>query len=176
MNLRSLVPLIIALVLVLAVMGLYVFGYQELQAERERATDLAQQLASKTAELGRLTDARAALATLASDEQSLSQYSIQKATIVPFLEQIQSVGKPLGATVEVLSVGDEKSAGHARVALSLALSGSFDAVVRTLGAIEYAPYDAVVTTATLDTVGESKVWTAAVIYSVGVSSSTPSKP
>lgn len=176
MNARPFIPLIVALGILIAASAFYGFAYHELQVSKVKAADLALKLNSRTTELARLADARAALTTLAADEQSLSQYSIQKSAIVPFLEQIQSVGKPLGATVDVLSVADEKSAGHSRVSLSLTISGSFDAVVRTLGAIEYAPYDAVVSNATLDTVGESKVWTAAVIYSVGVSTSTPSKP
>jgi Tfp pilus assembly protein PilO len=176
MKIRPFIPLIIALLVLLAVGGLYGFAYQQLEAGKEKAATLALQLDGRTVEFARLTQARAALASLASDEEALHQYSIRKESIVPFLEQIQSVGKPLGATVDVISVGDEKNPIHARVALSLTISGSFDAVMRTLGAIEYAPYDAVVTNASLDTIEGSKLWTAAVTYSVGVATSTPAKP
>ncbi|MDB5195177.1 MAG: hypothetical protein JWO84_361 [Parcubacteria group bacterium] len=179
MTIRPFIPLIVSLVILVIASGLYGFGYYTLQSDIVKATTLAAQIKLKSAQLDQLSRAHAALATLTNDEATLNQYSIGKEDVVPFLESLQATGKPLGARVDVLSVADEKIGTHARISLSLSLTGSFDAVIRTLGAIEYGPYDGVITNLTLDTtpasVGSASVWTATTIYSVGVrsASSTP---
>jgi hypothetical protein len=89
---------------------------------------------------------------------------------VAFLGDLEKQGKAQGAAVEVLSVTDQ-DATKRRISLSLKITGSFDAVVRTLGTIEYGPYDAVLTNVTLDSVAAKEnapaVWTAAVVISFG---------
>jgi hypothetical protein len=60
---------------------------------------------------------------------------------VQFINDIESRGSKLGATVSVSSVSAGDSSAHASLSLALSVSGSFDAVMRTMGAIEFAPYD-----------------------------------
>ncbi|MDB5189145.1 MAG: hypothetical protein JWL82_102 [Parcubacteria group bacterium] len=184
MNTRTLAPILIALVVLLISGGLYGLGYYRLAALNEKTKTLANEIGSKTFELARLARAHTALNSLSADEGTLTQYAIGKEEVVPFLGALQAVGKPLGATVEVLSVSDEKSGTHGRISLSLAIAGSFDAVMRTLGAIEYGAYDGVITNLSLDTgTSDAKVatggaWTAAAVFSVGTrsASSTPTHP
>lgn len=177
---KSLISLVTALLILLASAGVYGGGYFLLMKLHAHTADLQKQIAEKTIELDRATQARSALATLSNDEAVLNQYQISKSDVVPFLEALQTSGKPLGAKVDVLSVSDAKDGTHARISLSLAVTGSFDAVMRTLGIIEYGPYDGVITSLSLDNSrdGKGTIWTAAVLYSVGVrsASSTPSKP
>jgi hypothetical protein len=178
MTVRSLIPLVVGSLLLIVAAALYAFGYNALIENTAQADKLATTVATKTTQLERVTQAHAALDTLASDEDLLRQYSIGKDAIVPFLETLQTTGRSLGTKVEVLSVVDEKDGKHPRVALSLAVTGSFDAVMRTLGTIEYSPYDSVLRNLTLDSItvaSGTPAWSASVVYSVGVSSSTPIK-
>jgi Tfp pilus assembly protein PilN len=180
MTMRSLIPLIVAFVILLVALGLYGFGYYTLASDTQKAATLATQINLKSQQLDRLARAHTALATLANDEATLRQYSVGKEEVVPFLETLQATGRPLGAGVQVLSVANEKSGTHNRISLSLSITGSFDAVMRTLGAIEYGPYDGVVTSLSLETVPSAgkggNTWTAATMYSVGLRSASTTNP
>ena len=60
--------------------------------------------------------------------------------MVGFINGLEAQGQALGTTVSVLSV----SAGTGKqptFMLSLTIEGTFDTVMRTVGVIEYAPYD-----------------------------------
>ncbi len=175
---NSLISLAATTLLLVVSGGLYGFGYYVLTSSTAKSANLQTQIDAKTVELDRATRAHVELTTLTADEDALNQYSIQKSDVVPFLETLQSTGKPLGSVVKVLSVGDQNTDGHSRILLSLSISGSFDSVMRTLGAIEYGPYDGVVSSVALDTakLPTGNVWTAAVLYSVGVQSATSTKP
>ncbi len=180
MNTRTLIPLITALLTLLIAGGLYGGGYYLLNRQEAKAEELGTEIGKKNLELAKAARAHAALASLSADEETLDQYSIRKADVVPFLESIQGVGRPLGSKVDVLSVGDVQDGKHARIALSISITGSFDAVVRTLGAIEYGPYDGVITNLSLDTATNdpkgTPQWTAAAVYSVGIRSASSTKP
>lgn len=182
MNLRPLIPLLFSILILLGCVGLYGFGYYALTQWKAKVATQATEIMTKTQELERTQKAHTALMTLASDEQALEQYAVAKGNIVPFLETLQASGRAQGARVDVISVADAKDGAHNRIALSLSITGSFDAVMRTLGGIEYGPYDGVVTSLSLkngsDTGTTTRAsWTAGVTYSVGAqSTSTPSKP
>jgi hypothetical protein len=172
MNYRPYIPLAIALLTLLGVAMLYSLGYFFVSHASTKAATLASDVRAKTTQLERAARAHVALSTLEDSEADLQHYEINKADIVPFLESIQSTGRPYGAVVNVSAVADEKDGTHPRVALSLTISGTFDAVLRTVGVIEYGPYDGVITNFSLNTPGPDAKgvapWTATVTYSVGV--------
>jgi hypothetical protein len=169
-------PLIVALLVLLTAGGLFSFSYYTLHQNREKADKLATQVGLKSAELDRVVAARATLSTLATDESTLRQYSVAKENIVPFLELLEATGRELGARVTINSVSD---ATRGRVSVALNVSGTFDAVMRTMGAIEYGPYDGVITNLVLSqggTASTTRAWTAAATYSVSLASTTQTKP
>lgn len=172
MNYRAYIPLGIAILIFIGSLALYGIGYSLLSKESERSSKLATQAAQKSTELERVARAHVALSTLQGDETNLDQYAITKSGVVPFLESLQATGRPLGATVNVISVADQKDGKHDRIALSLSITGTFDAVMRTLGTIEYGPYDGVITRVSFDSAGKGQ-WTATLTYSVGLRPSTP---
>lgn len=186
MKKRPLIPLSIASGFFLVALGIYAFGYVLIQKGNTDARAGAQQIIEKTAELQRVQNARAALSSLASDEQTVQGYSVAKEDIVDFLGNLQLTGKPFGTHVDVLSVANEKGGTSGRVALALTIQGPFEGVMRTLGAIEYGPYDGVITNLTLTTSlgaasSSARLWSASTIYSVGlrslpVSAATTTKP
>lgn len=174
MNIRPFIPLLISAAIVIGAGALYGLGYYSLTELEERSVSLEGDIQTKTTLLNRATRARNELSSLENQEAALNQYSVARSAVVPFLENIEASGKDLGAVVDVLSVSDQVVEGHTRISLSLSITGSFDGVMRTLGSIEYSPYDGVVESVTIDsTPGTSgRTWNAAVIYSVGLRDTT----
>lgn len=172
----------IAVLLVFVSGALYGAVYYLLSEEKAKGADLQAQIQTKHLEIARAAKAQSALASLNDDESVIGGYSLSKEDIVPFLENLQSTGKPLGAGVQVLSVSDDRSYAHPRIIISLLITGSFDAVMRTIGTLENAPYDSTLNSLTLDSGGDTKgpkQWSAATVLSVGVhrqATTTPSKP
>lgn len=179
MNLRPFIPLAISAAILIGAGALYGVGYYTLNNLTKKAASLESDIQTKTALLNRATRARTQLTSLESEEATINQYSVGKEQVVSFLEAVEGGGRALGSHVDVLSVNDQVVDGHSRISLSLSITGSFDAVMRTLGAIEYSPYDGVIESVNLDSTptATGKSWTAGVIYSVGLrASSTPAKP
>lgn len=175
MNRTLLAHLAIALGLCVAAIVLVVGMEITLGTARHKEVDLEKEIVSKQTEIAQLSAARETLPVLESSEQALNTYSVNPDDIVSFLSQLEKMAKAQGANLEVLSVNDSPGAPQ-RLALSLHISGTFDAVVRTLGVVEYSPYDVMITSVTLDTVAakENKVpvWSANAMVSV---STTPAK-
>ena len=168
---NSYFPLALA-ILVLLLSGAVYGGVQYLFGqEQTHITDNERQIENKKSEIARAHQAQAALTTLADDEAVLKGYSLSRQDIVAFLESLQSTGTALGSQVHVLSVSDEIAGMHPRVTLSLLITGSFDAVMRTIGMLENAPYDTVLSNLTLSSNQPPKgpvEWSAATTISVGV--------
>ncbi|MBU2103516.1 hypothetical protein KKD95_00690, partial [Patescibacteria group bacterium] len=90
-------------------------------------------------------------------------------------------GKGLGATVSVASVSAETTTTRPHLKLSLKITGSFDSVLRTLGAIEYGPYDSQLLTTTFDTPKVSDPtldaeWTATTAFVIGMRTASSTEP
>lgn len=169
---RSLAQLLVALGVLAVVAGLYALWYYEVQHEAKKSGELQAQI--QTTIDGAVTAAETSdtLASLAADEAAIESYRIKLADIVTFLERIEGTGRSLNSSVEVVSVAD-KPGNDGRMALSVRVIGSFDAVLRTLGAIEYGPYDSKITNLTFDTPPNGGAWTAVVALSVAVDTATP---
>ncbi len=137
---------------------------------REKAVKLEQDVIAKQEESLRVASAKSALPILTRSEEELLQYRTKSSDIVPFLERLEKQGRAQGVVVEVLSVNPESGTQN-RISLSLTMRGSFDAVVRSIGIIEYGPYDSIVKTVALDsgsdTESKTATWTAAVVLSLG---------
>jgi hypothetical protein len=86
---------------------------------------------------------------------------------------LQSTGTYLKSNVQVVSVSATPGTPTGVLDLSLKIDGTFDSVARTLGAIEYGPYDITITSLTFDTNPSSVTattepqWSAAATYTVG---------
>lgn len=167
----ALIQLSLALAVLVGVLGAYGAWYVAVGQASATSAALAKEIDTKTQDSLRVASAREALETLAADEASIQAYLIRQEDIVSFLERLESSGNALGSVVEVVSVGAEEGGERPHIRLSVKVTGSFDAVLRTLGAIEYGPYDSAVTTVTLDTVptetGPSGRWTAAATFTLG---------
>lgn len=153
----------LALFVALSVYGIW---WSEVSSSSAEASQIRQEIRALGDTGGRTSSIRRALEELETQEAQLYRHFVGKDTIVQYLEEVETTAERLGASVEVVSVSDtEKSP---RLNVSLRITGSFDAVMRTLGAIEYQQYDTTLASLTLDTPPlEDKSWTAAATFSVG---------
>ena len=176
MKTRTLIQLAVAVLLLMGAVGAYLAWYSTVERLSESATALSTQIQEKGQDSARIQGARDALESLVADEEAMRAYLVQQADIVSFLTAIEDTGTGLGSSVEVVSVSAEPNGEASRILLALRITGSFDAVLRTVGAIEYGPYDSSVESVTLDTVpGETAgMWTAAASFSIGTQA--PPKP
>ncbi|OGG78046.1 hypothetical protein A3A36_02620 [Candidatus Kaiserbacteria bacterium RIFCSPLOWO2_01_FULL_52_12b] len=107
------------------------------------AENLQVKISQKTESIDRISSARTALSEIAGDEAAVQSYFIPETGVVAFINDIEERGRSLGTTVTILSVSIGKASTSTPQILTLAVTvkGTFDAVMRTVGAIEYAPYD-----------------------------------
>lgn len=175
MKTRTLIQLIVAGLLFLGAVGAYLAWYATVGKLSASADALSVQIQEKGQDSARIRSAKEALESLVADEEAMRAYLVQQANIVSFLSAIEDTGTGLGSSVEVVSVSAESKGETNSILLSLKITGSFDAVLRTIGAIEYGPYDSSVESVTLDTVaGETAgVWTAAASFSIGTQAPKP---
>lgn len=169
--------LMCAFALLAGILAAYGFWYTVVGKASAESAELAGQIRELSQESARVASAKEALVSLAADESAVNQYFVRQEDVVPFLEGVENTGKALGATVEVVSVAAETANGRNRIKLSLKISGSFDSVLRTLGALEYGPYDSSITNLAFDTVptdseGAPVRWTAAASFVIGAQATT----
>lgn len=175
---NPLTHLLIALALLVVSAGAYGAWFVAVDKENAKARSLAAEIETKSQDASRIAEAKAALSALATEESAIATHFVSANDVVPFLGGIEATGAALGSKMQVVSVGAvPATAGQGHLNLSVQITGSFDSVLRTIGALEYAPYDISLTNITFDTTG-SGIWAAAASFSVGTgpdASSTPAK-
>jgi len=177
MKRSALIQLAVALMLLAGVIGVYVFWYASVGKSSVEAATLSEAIRTKSQDSARVAAAKVALESLSEDEAAMRAYLVREQDIVPFLGTLEQTGTSLGANVEVVSVSTERKDNRSQIQLSLKITGSFDAVLRTLGAIEYGPYDSAIQSVTFDTVpaeaGAAASWTAVATFTLGTQTDTP---
>lgn len=167
---KPLIHLAVALIALIAVGVGYAFWYGVVRDTREAVAALTIDAETKEAAAGQISEARSTLSSLAADEAFFGSYFVSTTTVVSFLESIEATGESLGARVEVASV---TPGSPTRLSVAVRITGSFSAVMRTVGAIEHAPYDITVANLTVDTNAASEgAWTATATFSVGTGPAT----
>ncbi len=138
---RTLLNFGIALAIFVASGTSYALSYGAVSTQSAHAADLAAQIAAKKSSLTRIASTKATVNSLQSEELAMQQYFVSENTIVNFIGALQGEGQKLGAAVTVDSVSANTQGARPTLTLSLTVDGTFDAVLRTVGAIEHAPYD-----------------------------------
>ncbi len=121
----------------------YGFWYAAVAHKSMAVADLQNQINMKTETSIRVAAARTALAEIAGDESVVQSYFVPETGVVSFIDDLQARARAQTAVMKVLSVSTGGTAKQSNLTLLLAISinGTFDAVMRTVGAVEYAPYD-----------------------------------
>jgi len=125
----------------IAVLIGYAMWYAAVANKSAAVAGLESDIAAKTEAANRIASARAALSGIAGDEDAVQNYFVPETGVVAFINDLEAHGKAQGAAVSVLSVSTDNSGTPPTLLLALSVKGAFDAVLRTVGAIEYAPYD-----------------------------------
>lgn len=152
----SIAKIILTGLLFFGVLGAYFMWFGIVQKKSAAVASLEEQIAAKASTVSYMAQARASLAEVASDEATLQNYFVPETEVVSFINELEALGHAQNATVNVLSVAKGGTGSQTGFTLSLTVNGSFDGVMRTLGAIEYAPYDLSVSTLTLAQADKSK--------------------
>lgn len=136
--------LVIAIIAVCAVLGGYFFWYQSVVQESVQVIVLERQIAEYSADASRTDALKATLSEIENDERLVQGYFVSEDRVAAFVDDLEARGRSLGATVVTTSVANADTPEHSAIAVALVITGSFDAVLRTIGSIEYAPYDLMV--------------------------------
>lgn len=172
MRRRTVIQLIIVILLLACALAAYGAWYASLRKASVQVAALTQDIQAKSQDSARVREAKQALEALAADEASIGAYAVRQEDIVRFLEDLEQTGASLGSSVEVVSVTSETKGARSHIALSLKVTGSFDATLRTIGAIEYGPYDSRIQSLTFDTTASEATqgkspWTAVATFAFG---------
>lgn len=166
MNRTPLIHLGLASLLLIAAIVAYAFWYTKVSGMRAEVAALTAEAEAATIAAGEISSARSALAKLAEDEAYFGSYFVSTSTVVSYLEDIEGAGDAFGSSLEVVSVTPE---GKARLAVSFRATGSFSAVMRTIGAMEYGAHDAIIGNLNVETNASSEgAWVASGVISVGM--------
>lgn len=163
--------LILWLCLCAAAFAGYAYWYSMVTDKSAMVTDLGNQIQTKTAASTRASAARTALADIQGDEALVESYFVPETGVVSFIDTLEGLAHAQKAAMKVLSVSTNGKAEESNLELLLTLSieGSFDAVMRTVGAIEYAPYSISLSRLSLVNSGKN-IWHATLEVAIG---STP---
>lgn len=135
------IHLILAFVICAAALVSYGILYRAVATASVAVTALQSQIDAKTKVVSRMAATRAAFADIAGDEAAVQQYFISETGVVAFIDDLEALGRVNGAaTTKVLSVSADDASAQPTFTFALSIMGTFGAVMRTVGAIEYAPY------------------------------------
>lgn len=154
----------------------YWFWYAAVAERSAAAVALQNSIDESASAASRAALARATLAGLESDEALLRRYFVSETGIVAFINGLEALGNEIGkTTISVLSVSTAAGpAARPAFKLSLLVSGTFDGVMRSVGAIEYLPYDVSISSLSA-TKNDKNSWQANLVFLVGAATSSPSR-
>lgn len=116
------------------------FWYAAIMHKSAEVSMLQAHIDTKSGAMLRVAAAENIFADIEKDEKDIQNYFVPETGVVSFISDLEEKGRLLGTTVTVLSVSAGGSAALPALQLTVAVKGSFDAVMRTVGSIEHAPY------------------------------------
>jgi len=131
----------LALVVAGAAVSGYAAWFHAISQKSSYVASLQNQIVTESGNVNRIAAARVALTEIAGDETNVQNYFVSESEVVTFINGLEALALAQKATVSVLSVSTGGTPAQPTLLLALTIQGTFDAVMRTVGAIEYAPYD-----------------------------------
>ena len=132
------------IVIAFGICGAAFFGYMLLYgvivSKSAAVADLETQITIATETASRIASARSTLAKIIGDEIDVQQYFVSQTGVVAFINSLEQYGHLQKADIKVLSVSTSGTPKEPTLVFELSVEGTFDAVMRTIGTIEYAPY------------------------------------
>lgn len=137
---RPLVNALCAYALCAAALAGYASLYSLIEKKSAVVARLEDQITIKTEDANRAASVRASLGDIESDETTIRSYFVPETGVVAFINELETQGTELGAAIDVLSVSMSNEDTEPTLVFAVAIEGDFDAVMRTVGVIEFAPY------------------------------------
>lgn len=177
MKKRTLIQFSIACIVLFAVVGVNWWWASRIVVARENVNTLATKIAAKRDAVMRTSVIHSELASFTRSNSVLSAYFVSDSNIVPFLGALGATGRATGASISILSVALHDKTAHKTLSVSVKANGSFNAVMRTVGAIENVPYYVTIKSLSLSSVTTTNSksytpWEANMVLSVGYASTT----
>lgn len=163
------------LIIMVVILVGYGFWYSAVTAKSATVAGLQNQITAKTETATRIATARAAIAEIVGDEAIVQGYFVSETGVVAFINGLEAQGQKQGTMVNVLSVSTGTKGTQPALIFSLSIKGSFDAVMRTVGAIEYMPYDLSISGLSL-VQDDKNIWHADLDIRVGSVKATTNTP
>lgn len=163
--------LVIVVLLNLAAAGWYGFLLLEVKTSNENFSRFSELIETATAEGNTVHAKKELAANTGSLREKLESRLIAKEGAVDFIELLERVGNDVGARVSIESVSASEVAGASfaeELRLAFTATGSWGAVTRFIGLLEFLPYRASIQHVTIAQGGEGneKAWRARVSLSV----------
>lgn len=117
------------------------FWYSIIVNKNSTVASLQNQIDTKTETAKRVISERTALSEISSYESVVQNYFVPETRVVSFIDELETRARAQSAVMKVLSVSVGDAKKRPTLVFSVTVSGAFDALMRTLGVIEYAPYD-----------------------------------
>jgi hypothetical protein len=137
----SLFYLMLWLSVCVATLGGYWFWYSTVADKSVAVASLENQINTRTEASVRIAAVRTALSEIAGDESIVQGYFVPETAVVSFINNLEARARAQKAVMKVLSVSTAGTTKQPMLVLTLSIDGTFDSVMRTVGAIEYAPYN-----------------------------------
>lgn len=160
---------IVTLIICVIVLAGYCFWYSIISAKSNSVANLQDQINTETETASRVASAHAAVAEIESDKKTVQNYFVPETGVVSFINNLETEGNSHGTIVSVLSVSTGTGA-LPTLSFSITIKGTFDSVMRTVGAIEYSPYDLSISEFSINQ-NEKSGWQANLGLSVGSTNS-----
>ncbi len=116
-------------------------SYASLTEKSVAAAALHVEAGYKTSLAESASSAQAIRAEIARNERLLAEYFISDTEIAAFAANLERKGMELGVLVRDVSTVSIQADGRPAHRITLTVSGTFDALMRMTGSIEYSPYD-----------------------------------
>lgn len=171
--------LLLAIVVGVATCAAYGFWYVMVSQKSADVAALDQKIVAANEDIKRVAAANTALAEISGDETKVQSYFVSDtgmgSPVKDFVNALQALGDAEKSQVNVLLITPGTSSAQPSLVLNLSIQGTFDAVMRTLGAIEYAPYDLTISNVTIQK-NDKNSWQTTLTIVVGSSpASAPAK-
>ena len=137
----SLHQLIVAICICITVIAGYAVWHTVLSTMDTVIAKLESDILIKTEKANKIAATRAMLSGIAGDEAGIRDYFVPETGVAAFIDSLEAYGREQGSTVSVLSVSTESLPMRSILTISLTVKGTFESIMRTVGVIEYGPYE-----------------------------------
>ena len=150
--------LIISIVLLLLLLGGYVFLYMQVNKNNKSATKLSADLSYEVSRGSRIQSLEELVRGIESERELLASQLLKNEDVVSFITMIEALGQYTPATIEISTVSDPTRV----LTIKVSVEGQWNEVQHVLQMLEVLPYSTMITDLTLTSKNSLGEWNASV--------------